>query len=62
MAACGGSNQVWRLVRVAPSVYRLANGDGYYLQASWSGLKPVTLKPSSYAGMAAQGWAVEATG
>ncbi|MEV3923416.1 sigma-70 family RNA polymerase sigma factor [Actinomadura coerulea] len=61
-APCGGSNQVWKLVRFAPSVYRLANGDGYYLQASWSGLKPVTLKPSSYAGMAAQGWAVEATG
>lgn len=62
MAPCGGSNQVWKLVRFAPSVHRLANGDGYYLQASWSGLKPVTLKPSSYAGMAAQGWAVEAAG
>ncbi|MEU9841075.1 sigma-70 family RNA polymerase sigma factor [Actinomadura sp. NPDC048032] len=62
MAPCGGANQVWKLVRFAPSVYRLANGDGYYLQASWSGLKPVTLKPSSYAGMAAQGWAVEAAG
>ncbi|MGI5205851.1 hypothetical protein ACQEU6_30290 [Spirillospora sp. CA-108201] len=49
MAPCGGPNQVWKPVRFAPSVHRLANGDGYYLQASWSGLKPVTLKPSSYA-------------
>ena len=62
MAPCGGAHQVWKLVRFAPAVYRLVNGDGYYLQASWSGLKPVTLKPSSYAGMAAQGWAVEAAG
>lgn len=62
MAPCGGPHQVWTLVRTAPSVYRLANGEGYYLQASWSGLKPVSLKPSSYAGMAAQGWAVEAAG
>ncbi|WP_168221189.1 sigma-70 family RNA polymerase sigma factor [Actinomadura sp. WMMA1423] len=62
MVSCGGSHQVWKLVRFAPSVYRLANGDDYYLQASWSGLRPVTLKPSSYAGMAAQGWAVEAAG
>ncbi|GAA1788736.1 hypothetical protein GCM10009735_20470 [Actinomadura chokoriensis] len=62
MAPCGGPHQVWTLVRTAPSVYRLANGEGYYLQASWSGLKPVSLKPSSYAGMAAQGWAVEAVG
>ncbi|WP_344272853.1 RICIN domain-containing protein, partial [Actinomadura napierensis] len=57
MAPCGGSDQVWKLVRFG-GVYRLANGDGWYLQASWSGLVPVTLKPSSYAGMAAQGWAV----
>lgn len=61
MAPCGGPHQVWKLVRFAPSVYRLSNGDGYFLQASWSGLRPVTLKPSSYAGMAAQGWAVEPT-
>ena len=53
-APCGGPNQVWTM-----SGSRLVNGDGWYLQASWSGLKPVTLKPSSYAGMAAQGWAVE---
>ncbi|WP_165978520.1 sigma-70 family RNA polymerase sigma factor [Actinomadura darangshiensis] len=62
MAPCGGANQTWKLVRFAPSVYRLANGDGWFLQASWSGLRPVTLKPSSYSGMAAQGWAVEAPG
>lgn len=60
MAPCGGANQVWTMVRTAPSVYRLVNGDGYYLQASWSGLKAVTLKPFSFAGMAAQGWAIEA--
>ncbi|QKG23930.1 hypothetical protein ACTIVE_5573 [Actinomadura verrucosospora] len=57
MASCGGANQVWKLVKFG-GVYRLANGDGWFLQASWSGLQPVTLKPSSYAGMAAQGWAV----
>ncbi|WP_433242318.1 sigma-70 family RNA polymerase sigma factor [Actinomadura nitritigenes] len=57
MASCGGANQVWKLVQFG-GVYRLANGDGWFLQASWSGLQPVTLKPSSYAGMAAQGWAV----
>jgi len=62
MAPCGGAHQVWTMARTAPGVYRLANGDGYYLQASWSGLKPVTLKPSSYAGMAAQGWAIEDAG
>ena len=60
MAPCGGAHQVWTLARTAPTVYRLVNGDGYYLQASWSGLKAVTLKPFSFAGMAAQGWAIEA--
>lgn len=62
MAPCGGPHQVWTLERTAPGVYKLSNGEGYHLQASWSGLKPVSLKPSSYAGMAAQGWAVEAAG
>jgi RNA polymerase sigma factor (sigma-70 family) len=62
MSPCGGPHQTWKLVRLAPSVYRLANGDGWYLQASWSGLRPVTLKPSSYSGVAAQGWAVEESG
>lgn len=56
---CGGPDQVWKLVEFSPGVQRLVNGDGYYLQASWSGLKPVTLKPSSFAGMAAQGWTVD---
>ncbi|MFB4305087.1 sigma-70 family RNA polymerase sigma factor [Actinomadura sp. GTD37] len=62
MAPCGGANQVWTMARTAPAVYRLVNGGGYYLQASWSGLKAVTLKPFSFAGMAAQGWAIEARG
>jgi RNA polymerase sigma factor (sigma-70 family) len=57
-AACGGANQVWKLTQFAPGVMRLVNG-GYYLQASWSGLTPVALKPFSFAGMAAQGWAIE---
>ncbi|WP_301173895.1 sigma-70 family RNA polymerase sigma factor [Actinomadura geliboluensis] len=61
MAPCGGAHQVWTMAQTAPSVYRLSNGEGYYLQASWSGLKPVSLKPASYAGMAAQGWAIEGT-
>jgi RNA polymerase sigma factor (sigma-70 family) len=61
MSSCGGAHQTWKLVQLAPAVHRLANGDGWFLQASWSGLKPVTLKPSSYAGVAAQGWAVEAS-
>lgn len=58
-APCGGAHQVWNLVRFAPAVYRLSNGAGWYLQASYSGLQPVTLKSSSFSGMAAQGWAVE---
>ncbi|WP_157431692.1 sigma-70 family RNA polymerase sigma factor [Actinomadura hibisca] len=58
-AACGGPNQVWKMVQLNPGVTRLANGDGWFLQASWSGLRPVTLKPSSFAGVAAQGWTVE---
>ncbi|MFC9969721.1 sigma-70 family RNA polymerase sigma factor [Spirillospora sp. NPDC127200] len=58
-AACGGPNQVWKMAQLSPGVTRLANGDGWYLQASWSGLRPVTLKPSSFAGVAAQGWTVE---
>ncbi|WP_081639693.1 RNA polymerase sigma factor [Actinomadura flavalba] len=61
-APCGGADQVWKLVQFSPGVQRLANGDGWYLQASWSGLRAVTLKPSSFAGMAAQGWSVNATG
>ncbi|WP_433334407.1 sigma-70 family RNA polymerase sigma factor [Spirillospora sp. CA-294931] len=57
-APCGGRDQVWKLVRFSPGVERLSNGDDLFLQADWSGLQPVKLKPSSYAGMAAQGWSV----
>ncbi|MBW8483954.1 sigma-70 family RNA polymerase sigma factor [Actinomadura parmotrematis] len=59
LAPCGGPNQVWKIVAFAPGVDRLVNGDGWYLQASWSGLAAPALKPFSFAGMAAQGWAVE---
>ncbi|MQY06855.1 sigma-70 family RNA polymerase sigma factor [Actinomadura macrotermitis] len=59
-AACGGPYQVWSLEGSITGGRRLANGDGYYLQASWSGLKAVTLKPASFAGMAAQGWVFDA--
>jgi len=59
LAPCGGAHQVWKLDGSAPTGARLSNGDGWYLQASWSGLSPVTLKKASYAGMAAQGWSIE---
>jgi RNA polymerase sigma factor (sigma-70 family) len=59
LAPCGGAHQIWKLDGSAPTGARLSNGDGWYLQASWSGLQPVTLKKASYAGMAAQGWSIE---
>ncbi|MEU5884443.1 sigma-70 family RNA polymerase sigma factor [Spirillospora sp. NPDC047279] len=58
MARCGGADQVWKLVQ-STGVTKLSNGDGWFLQASWSGLQPVTLKSSSFAGMAAQGWSLD---
>ncbi|MFG2007204.1 sigma-70 family RNA polymerase sigma factor [Spirillospora sp. NPDC048911] len=59
-APCGGPHQVWKIVQTGGvGGARLANGDGWYLQASYSGLQPVTLKSSSFSGMAAQGWSIE---
>ncbi|WP_192809813.1 sigma-70 family RNA polymerase sigma factor [Actinomadura rudentiformis] len=59
-APCGGPHQIWKFVRSGGvGGARLANGDGWYLQASYSGLQPVTLKSSSFSGMAAQGWVVQ---
>ncbi|MFP3964860.1 sigma-70 family RNA polymerase sigma factor [Actinomadura fulvescens] len=56
---CGGPNQVWKIVQTGGVAgARLANGS-WYLQASYSGLQPVTLKSSSFSGMAAQGWSMD---
>ncbi|MCP2337736.1 sigma-70 family RNA polymerase sigma factor [Actinomadura rupiterrae] len=56
LAPCGGANQIWKLVSFSPGFSRLSNGDGWYLQASWSGLSAPVLKQGSPSGTAAQGW------
>ncbi|MFC4912416.1 sigma-70 family RNA polymerase sigma factor [Actinomadura gamaensis] len=56
LAPCGGPNQIWKLVTFSPGFTRLSNGDGWYLQASWSGLAAPVLKQGSPSGTAAQGW------
>ncbi|GAB3684457.1 hypothetical protein GCM10027589_53740 [Actinocorallia lasiicapitis] len=58
VADCGGPDQIWHVVNGAFGT-SVTTTDGYFLQADWSGLQPPSLKPASFAGMAAQGWNLE---